>query len=84
MEAHEIIKAAGGPVRVAKLCKLRSHSTVSEWTEVPPKHVLTVSDASGIAPHVIRPDIYRATVGITDDMHDALSPANHTSVNGDG
>ncbi len=81
MDTSEIIRAAGGPVRVANLCGLRSHSTVSEWAEVPPRHVLKVADASGIAPHVIRPDIYRASVGITDDTHTNVSRANHASVN---
>lgn len=80
MDTTDIIKAAGGPVRVAKLCKLASHSTVSEWREVPAKHALTVAAAANIAPHVVRPDIYPLGVGIPDGNTESHSGSSHVSL----
>ena len=62
MHIREIIKAAGGPVALARQLGIR-HSSVCEWDEVPAKRVPAVSAATGLARHVIRPDIYEAPDG---------------------
>lgn len=51
------IDAAGGPTKLAKALGV-THSAVSHWTRVPAERVLAVAKASGIAPHLLRPDIY--------------------------
>lgn len=59
MDIREIIRAAGGTVRVARLLG-RSHGTVSEWVRVPDKYVLKVASISGIPAYVIRPEVFPA------------------------
>lgn len=54
----DIVKKAGGPVALAHKLQITSQA-ISQWDQVPGKHVLAVSDASGIPPHEIRPDLYR-------------------------
>lgn len=61
METKQIIDAAGGVVRVARKIG-RSHSTISEWKRVPPKHVQAVSVLSGIPAWKIRPDVFPAPI----------------------
>jgi DNA-binding transcriptional regulator YdaS (Cro superfamily) len=58
MEIKDIIRAAGGPKKLASALGLHSHSTVTEWSAVPPKHVRTVAKMSGFACEQIRPDIF--------------------------
>jgi DNA-binding transcriptional regulator YdaS (Cro superfamily) len=58
----EVIDAAGGVKALA--AKVGVHrTTVIGWRvagEIPMHRVLAVSEASGIPPHVLRPDIYPA------------------------
>jgi DNA-binding transcriptional regulator YdaS (Cro superfamily) len=54
-----IVKAAGGPATLSVKLNISSQA-VSQWERVPAERVLAVSDASGFAPHQIRPDLYRA------------------------
>lgn len=37
-----------------------SRQAVHQWTQCPPKHVLTLEAMSGVPRHHIRPDIYPA------------------------
>lgn len=57
MDTNEIIKAAGGALRVAEKLDL-SHQAVYQWKQVPPVHVMIVSEMSGIPPHLIRGDVF--------------------------
>jgi DNA-binding transcriptional regulator YdaS (Cro superfamily) len=57
MEIRDIIDAAGGTTKTARICGLKP-SSVSEWTRVPDRHVQVVSRAAGIPPEDIRPDIF--------------------------
>lgn len=66
METRDIIRAAGGPSHVARLIG-KKHSTISEWSRVPAEHVAAVAKASGIAPSVIRPDVFGPIVGLADN-----------------
>ena len=59
MNIRDIINAAGGPVALARQLGIQ-HSSVCEWDEVPAKRVPAVSAATGLARHVIRPDMYEA------------------------
>lgn len=59
MHIREIIKAAGGPVALARHLGI-SHSSVCEWQHVPAERVPAVSAVTGLARHVIRPDMYEA------------------------
>lgn len=58
MEIKHIVRAAGGPRKLAARLGLKSHSTVVEWRRVPPAHVLVVEGITGIPRHVLRPDIF--------------------------
>jgi DNA-binding transcriptional regulator YdaS (Cro superfamily) len=57
MEMSEIIRRAGGLVKLAKAAG-RHHATILGWTRVPPKHVKAVAKATGIPPHELRPDLW--------------------------
>nr|WP_077802864.1 YdaS family helix-turn-helix protein [Gluconobacter albidus] len=57
MDIDDIIRAAGGPQKVGGEIG-RSHSAVCRWKKVPAVHVCKLSQMSGIAPHVIRPDVF--------------------------
>lgn len=59
MNTREIIRRAGGPLKVAKAVG-RHHATVIGWHRVPAEHVRTVSRMSGLSPHIIRPDVFGA------------------------
>jgi DNA-binding transcriptional regulator YdaS (Cro superfamily) len=70
MEMSEVIRRAGGLVKLAKAVG-RHHATILGWTSVPPKHVRAVAAATQIPPHELRPDLW--------DAPDAPPPANDTS-----
>jgi hypothetical protein len=79
MDIRDIIRAAGGPVNVARLVQ-RKHSTVSEWVRVPAEFVSAIAAASGLAPHVIRPDVFPAAVGAADRAGNDAGPSTHNPV----
>ncbi len=56
-DLREIVRAAGGPVKLAAALGVTS-SAVSQWKRVPPERVLAVEAATGVARHILRPDIY--------------------------
>lgn len=60
---------------VARLVQ-RKHSTVSEWVRVPAEFVSAIAAASGLPPHVIRPDVFPAPSTATQ----AAAEANHSAV----
>lgn len=55
MDIKQIIMSAGGVVRVAAACGV-SHSTVSEWTRVPVRHLRTVAELSGLPVERLLPE----------------------------
>lgn len=59
MEIKEVIRMAGGPVKLGRLLK-RSKGAVSQWRVVPHDHVIAVCEAAGwkVRPHDLRPDLY--------------------------
>ncbi|MDE2105908.1 MAG: helix-turn-helix domain-containing protein [Patescibacteria group bacterium] len=44
---HEIVKAAGGPVKLAAALGIH-YSTISGWKQIPAHHVLRVAQLSGV------------------------------------
>ena len=59
---EDAIKAAGGPSELGRRLGV-SHSTVIDWRRaqrVPAKRVKAFAAATGLAPHVLRPDIFDA------------------------
>lgn len=57
MKTAEIILKAGGCVAVAKAVS-RSHSTVSGWEKIPPKHAQIIARMAGIGLADVRPDLF--------------------------
>lgn len=57
MDTREIIRVAGGPLKVGKAIG-RHHTTVSAWLRIPAEHVLAIARMAAISPHVIRPDVF--------------------------
>lgn len=64
METKEIIRKAGGPLRVSQVIQ-RHHSTVCGWEKIPPCHARVISELSGVSVHVIRPDVFGPEPGIS-------------------
>lgn len=56
MDIREIIRAGGGPTKLGQAVGLK-HSSVIAWKRVPADHLAAVSQATGIPPHVLRPDL---------------------------
>lgn len=56
------IKVKGGVRKLAEMLGITGPA-ISQWKCVPVKHVLAISDLTGIPPHKIRPDIYRRPSG---------------------
>lgn len=61
MNIKDIIKAGGGVASLGRAIG-RDHSTLLGWKQVPAKHVLAVSRATGIPPHELRPDLAKLFV----------------------
>jgi len=55
----DIIAAAGGAPALAEKCRV-DRSTVYGWRKVPPQHLAAVVEATGMAAHVLRPDLAAA------------------------
>jgi len=36
-----------------------THGAVSQWTNVPPQHVRRIAEITGIAPALLRPDLFQ-------------------------
>jgi DNA-binding transcriptional regulator YdaS (Cro superfamily) len=79
MDIRDIIRTAGGPSHLARLLGLR-HSTISEWRRVPAEHVGPVAKASGLAPALIRPDVFAPVVGSSDTTAGEGDGATHNGV----
>ena len=56
MEVSEVIRAAGGPSKLAKAVN-RHHGTVLRWSRVPAEHLRVVARVTGIPAHILRPDV---------------------------
>ncbi|PYD79961.1 hypothetical protein ACM0P6_02970 [Komagataeibacter sucrofermentans] len=57
MNTREIIRRAGGPLKVGKAVN-RHHATVIGWKQVPAVHARTVAEMAGLTPHDLRPDVF--------------------------
>jgi len=54
-----VLERAGGPAELARKLSI-STAAVSQWAQVPAKRVGAVSEITGLSPHEIRPDLFRA------------------------
>jgi len=57
----QIIESLGGATKAAETLNLASPSVILNWRargSIPARYVLAVSHATGIEPHVIRPDVF--------------------------
>lgn len=62
MTIDELIAAAGGVTRLAEIAGVDHSSISASWRRtgrVPAERALRISDALGIPPHRIRPDLWR-------------------------
>ena len=57
MEVRELLKQAGGAVKVAEACGL-TRQAVYKWRSVPVRHVNVVESMSGVPRNHIRPDVF--------------------------
>lgn len=51
------LKGRGRVTELATACGV-THSAVLQWKEVPPVHVITVENVTGISRHELRPDVF--------------------------
>lgn len=51
------IEAAGSANKLAEGLGITPQA-LSQWKRVPPLRVLAVSQLTGLAPHILRPDVY--------------------------
>jgi len=58
MKIKDIIHAAGGYRKLAKELGI-APSSVFNWRRVPATRVLKISQLTGIAPDLIRPDVFK-------------------------
>ncbi len=64
------IDAAGGVASLARKLGIAQPS-VSNWTKVPAERVLSVESSTGVARHVLRPDLYPGEGQALDDIDEA-------------
>jgi len=60
-DISKIIEALGGATKAAEKLGLASPSVVLNWRlrgSIPARYVIAVSDATGIEPHALRPDVF--------------------------
>jgi len=53
----DALKRIGGPVALARKLGIVP-SAVTQWTRVPPRHVLAIEGITGITRYKLRPDIF--------------------------
>jgi TorA maturation chaperone TorD len=63
----DAIRAAGGVTELARRIGL-SQPSVSNWSRVPAKRVLSVEAATGIARAILRPDLYEERPRLPDEV----------------
>jgi Putative antitoxin of bacterial toxin-antitoxin system, YdaS/YdaT len=63
---------------IARQCKI-TRSAVSQWDQVPAKHVLRVESVTGISRHDLRPDIYGPSDSSLDVDAATSSPVDSSS-----
>jgi DNA-binding transcriptional regulator YdaS (Cro superfamily) len=65
------VEKAGGQTALGRLCG-ESQARVWYWLnrsgELPAEHVVTVSEATGIPEHELRPDVFRKPLGPRDPV----------------
>ncbi|WP_374414223.1 transcriptional regulator [Novosphingobium colocasiae] len=63
------VTRAGGQSATARICGV-SQTAVWKWLQsgkrLPAEHVLVMADATGISPHLFRPDIYPVSLVIEE------------------
>jgi TorA maturation chaperone TorD/DNA-binding transcriptional regulator YdaS (Cro superfamily) len=64
---EKAIRAAGGIAELARRIGI-SQASVSNWRLVPTELVLSVEAATGVAPAILRPDLYGAQPGQLDEV----------------
>lgn len=69
----QALKVAGGVTKLANALRV-DHSTVSGWTQVPPRHVGAVSAITGMAPHTLRPDLFPPAPATAVGFAEARTP----------
>jgi DNA-binding transcriptional regulator YdaS (Cro superfamily) len=72
-----VLDAAKGPSKLARKLGDVSPQAISQWKQVPATRVLDVSVATGVACHLIRPDIYPAPIS---DGGENVSPRKSAEV----
>ncbi|HUN01078.1 MAG TPA: YdaS family helix-turn-helix protein [Halothiobacillus sp.] len=55
-----VLQIRGAVTRIAAACNI-STAAVSQWRKVPKKHLLEVSQVSGLPPEQLRPDLMPET-----------------------
>jgi DNA-binding transcriptional regulator YdaS (Cro superfamily) len=79
MDIKEIIARGGGAVALARSLGIK-HSSVCGWHQVPVDRLQTVAQATGIPPHLLRPDVFEAVQSsLSNESTRAISRANHGS-----
>lgn len=63
---------------IARQCKI-TRSAVSQWGQVPAKHVLTVESVTGISRYELRPDIYGPSAPDLVEGSDTKSPVGSSA-----
>ena len=56
---HEALMRRGAVTAIAKACEI-STAAVSRWDRVPAERVKIVAEVTGVAPHLLRPDVVDA------------------------
>ena len=56
----KVLEAAEGPSNLARLLGNITSQAICQWKRVPPERVISVSNVTGVSPHIIRPDLYPA------------------------
>jgi DNA-binding transcriptional regulator YdaS (Cro superfamily) len=75
---QQAVSLAGGQSATARICKV-SQTAVWKWLQsgkrLPAEHVLPMSEATGVLPHLLRPDIYPLSLVIEEpDYTDECGP----------
>jgi len=69
---QQAVSLAGGQSATARICKV-SQTAVWKWLQsgkrLPAEHVLPMSEATGVLPHELRPDIYPLSLVIEEPDH---------------
>jgi DNA-binding transcriptional regulator YdaS (Cro superfamily) len=54
-----VIEKCGGPAALGRVLGITGQA-VSQWAQIPPKHIGALSRLTGVPPHKLRPDLFSA------------------------